>query len=102
MVSVGHGSPDSRTGASRRYPIGVLFTMFPFGNHGVLKSQKAMFLPCRWLKVERGTPFLISNAFLHALEADLRTLHIPEREASFPLQQNSKGLFTVSGFDGAS
>lgn len=51
-------------------------TVFKFGNNETLKSLGALYLPFghRWLKVEvvKGwTPFLISNAFLHSLGADI-------------------------------
>eukprot|EP00435_Cladocopium_sp_Y103_P020778 s1772_g5.t1 len=80
-------------------------TVFRFGNNETLKSLGAMFIPFgkRWLKVEvvQGwTPFLISNAFLSALHADLHIskslLKIPKWGVEVKLRRNSKGLFTVA------
>ena len=80
-------------------------TVFRFGNNGTLKSLGAVFVPFgrRWLKVEvvQGwTPFLISNAFLSALDAELQIskciLKIPKWGVSVKLQRNCKGLFTVA------
>lgn len=80
-------------------------TVFRFGNNGTLKSIEALFLPfgSRWMKVEvvsGSTPFLISNAFLHALEVHLNVaqgeLTVPARSRSFSLTRNEKGLLTVN------
>ena len=68
-----------------------------------LKSLGAVFIPFgkRWLKVEvvQGwTPFLISNAILSALEAELHVssclLRVPQWGADLKLHRNSTGLFT--------
>ena len=80
-------------------------TVFRFGNNGTLQSLGAVFVPFgkRWLKLEvvQGwTPFLISNAFLSALDAELQIskciLKIPKWGVSVKLQRNCKGLFTVA------
>ena len=80
-------------------------TVFRFGNNGTLKSVEAVYLPFgkRWMKVEvvsGSTPFLISNAFLYALEATLDVarseLVIPGWSRSFRLHRNGKGLLTVN------
>eukprot|EP00435_Cladocopium_sp_Y103_P046045 s2366_g13.t1 len=62
-------------------------TVFRFGNNGVLRSVGALFIPFgdMWMKIEvvkGSTPFLISNAFLHALHADLLVSQIKVREVS--------------------
>lgn len=80
-------------------------TVFRFGNNGTLKSLGAVYVPFgkRWLKIEvvQGwTPFLISNAFLSALEADLQisraVLKISQWGVEVKLHRNNKGLFTVA------
>ena len=80
-------------------------TVFRFGNNGTLKSLGAVFVPFgkRWLRIEvvQGwTPFLISNAFLSALEADLQIsrsiLKVSRWGVEVKLCRNEKGLFTVS------
>ena len=53
-------------------------TVFRFGNNGTLSSLGSVFFPFgpRWLKievVEGTTPFLLSNAFLKSVEADICT-----------------------------
>ena len=55
-------------------------TVFRFGNNGTLKSLGALYIPfgSKWLRIEvvQGwTPFLISNAFLSAVGADLLISH---------------------------
>ena len=79
-------------------------TVFRFGNNGVLKSVGALFVPFgkQWMKIEvvRGTtPFLISNAFLHALGADVLVskscLEVSSWGKSVTLTRNAKGLFIV-------
>ena len=80
-------------------------TVFRFGNNGTLRSIEALYLPfgARWMKVEvvaGSTPFLVSNAFLFALEAILdiarSELVIPSWSKSFRLTRNEKGLMTVN------
>ena len=80
-------------------------TVFRFGNNGTLRSLEALYLPfgARWMKVEvvaGSTPFLVSNAFLFALEAILdiakSELVIPSWSKSFRLTRNEKGLMTVN------
>jgi hypothetical protein len=79
-------------------------TVFRFGNHGILRSIGALFVPFgdMWMKIEvvkGSTPFLISNAFLHALHADLLVsqscLRVPTWKNDVKLNRNSKGLFIV-------
>ena len=79
-------------------------TVFHFGNIGTLKSFGALYIPfgAKWLRIEvvQGwTPFLIFNAFLHAVGADLiisqSKLRVSSWGSDVPLCRNSKGLFTV-------
>eukprot|EP00435_Cladocopium_sp_Y103_P051301 s650_g15.t2 len=79
-------------------------TVFRFGNNGTLKSLGAVFIPfgSKWFRVEvvQGwTPFLISNAFLSFLGADLLVSQSVLRVSAWcldvKLHRNSKGLFTV-------
>ena len=80
-------------------------TVFRFGNNGTLKSLSAIYVPfgAKWFRIEvvQGwTPFLISNAFLRFLGADLlisqSVLRVPIWKCDVVLSRNSKGLFTVS------
>ena len=80
-------------------------TVFRFGNNQTLQSLGALFLPFggKWLKIEvvQGlTPFLISNVFLSAIEADIISsrscLHVSKWGHDIPLSRNSKGLFIVA------
>ena len=53
-------------------------TVFRFGNDAVLPSVGALYLPFgeRWMRievVEGNTPFLLSNSFLRAIDADVCT-----------------------------
>ena len=61
-------------------------TVFSFGNNGTLRTLGALFVPFgrRWMRVEiveGSTLFLISNAFLRAVEAELNVakaiMHVP-------------------------
>ena len=79
-------------------------TVFRFGNNGILKSMGALFVPfgSKWMKIEvvQGhTPFLISNAFLYTLNADLLVsqscLRVPTWNYPVKLNRNKKGLFFV-------
>lgn len=79
-------------------------TVFRFGNNGTLGSIGALYLPFgdRWLRLEvvkGNTPFLLSNAFLQATAADVRSatseLFFRESGNTVPLTLNEKGLFTV-------
>ena len=79
-------------------------TVFRFGNNATLPSIGAVFIPFgkRWLKievVEGETPFLLSNSFLKAIDADVctsnSTLRLNQLSKIVPLKTNSKGLFTV-------
>eukprot|EP00435_Cladocopium_sp_Y103_P023037 s5005_g5.t1 len=79
-------------------------TVFRFGNNAVLPSVGALFLPfgSRWMKievVEGDTPFLLSNSFLRAIDADVctsnSTLRLNQLGIEVPLQANNKGLFVV-------
>ena len=79
-------------------------TVFRFGNNGTLKSLGALYIPfgSKWLRIEvvQGwTPFLISNAFLSAVGADLLISHSVLRVSAWDkdvsLCRNSKGLFTI-------
>ena len=79
-------------------------TVFRFGNNGTLSSLGAVFLPFRrqWLKIEvvdGTTPFLLSNAFLKAVTADIctskRLLSMFQGKVSVPLEVSDKGLFLV-------
>ena len=79
-------------------------TVFRFGNNGTLKSLGALYIPfgSKWLRIEvvQGwTPFLISNAFLSAVGADLlisqSVLRVSSWDSDVTLCRNSKGLFTV-------
>ena len=77
-------------------------TVFRFGNNAVLPSLGALYVPFgrRWLRievVEGETPFLLSNSFLKALNADVCTsnssLRLNTLNKHVPLKTNSKGLF---------
>ena len=79
-------------------------TIFRFGNNAVLPSIGAVYIPfgSRWLKIEvvsGETPFLLSNSFLKAIDADVCTnkscLRLNQCDTEIPLQANSKGLFVV-------
>ena len=79
-------------------------TVFRFGNNGTLSSLGAVFLPfgSQWLKIEvvdGTTPFLLSNAFLKAVTADIctskRLLSMFQGKVSVPLGVSDKGLFLV-------
>ena len=79
-------------------------TVFRFGNNGTLASLGAVFIPLgrRWLRlevVEGTTPFLLSNAFLQAVAADICTsrklLCMFHGRVSVPLSVSEKGLFLV-------
>ena len=79
-------------------------TTFRFGNNGTLASLGALYIPfgTRWMRIEvvsGGTPFLLSNAFLKGLGADVCTstcdLRVPGSEQRIPLKVNGKGLFQV-------
>ena len=79
-------------------------TVFRFGNNAVLPSVGALYLPFgkRWMRIEvvRGeTPFLLSNSFLRAIDADvctrLSTLRLNQLGIEVPLKTNPKGLFVV-------
>ena len=79
-------------------------TIFRFGNNGTLASLGAVFMPFGkgWLKIEvvdGTTPFLLSNAFLKAVSADIctskRLLCMFHGKVSVPLTVSSKGLFLV-------
>ena len=79
-------------------------TIFRFGNNGTLASLGAVFMPFGkgWLKIEvvdGTTPFLLSNAFLKAVSADIctskRLLCMFHGKVSVPLNVSSKGLFLV-------
>lgn len=79
-------------------------TVFRFGNNAVLPSLGAVYTPFggRWLRievVEGQTPFLLSNSFLKALNADVcrsnSSLRLNSLSKHVPLKTNSKGLFVV-------
>ena len=79
-------------------------TMFRFGNNAILPSIGAVYIPFgkRWLRievVEGETPFLLSNSFLKAIDADVCTsnssLRLNQLSRNVPLKTNSKGLFVV-------
>ena len=79
-------------------------TTFRFGNDGTLASLGALYVPLgsRWMRIEvvsGGTPFLLSNAFLKSLAADVCTstseLRVAGSRQRIPLKVNSKGLFQV-------
>ena len=79
-------------------------TIFRFGNNGTLASLGAVFIPFgeRWLKLEvvdGATPFLLSNAFLKAVAADICTskqvLCMFHGRVSVPLAMSEKGVFLV-------
>lgn len=80
-------------------------TVFRFGNNdGTLASLGAVFIPFgrRWLELEvvdGTTPFLLSNAFLKAVAADICTsrkmLCVFHGKVSVPLDVSEKGLFSV-------
>ena len=79
-------------------------TVFRFGNNAVLPSVGAIFLPfgSRWMRievVEGDTPFLLSNSFLRAIDADVctrnSTLRLNQLNHEVPLKTNNKGLFVV-------
>ena len=79
-------------------------TVFRFGNNATLPSIGAIFLPFgqQWMKLEvvgGNTPFLLSNAFLKAVQADICTssqeLRMLANKIVVPLQMNKKGLLLV-------
>ena len=79
-------------------------TVFRFGNNGTLESLEAVFISFgrRWLRLEvvdGTTPFLVSNAFLQAVPADICTsrkmLCMFHGRVSVPLSVSEKGLFSV-------
>jgi hypothetical protein len=78
--------------------------VFRFGNNAILPSVGALYLPfgSRWMRievVEGDTPFLLSNSFLRAIDADVCTrkslLRLNQLGSVVPLKSNSKGLFVV-------
>ena len=79
-------------------------TVFRFGNNGTLKSLGALFLPFgkRWMRIEvvgGETPFLLSNAFIRSLSADILAsscqLWLPDLRQGVELKLNKKGLYLV-------
>ena len=77
---------------------------FRFGNEGTLTSKQALVVPVgnKLLKiaiVEGGTPFLLSNALMRALEATIdcqaRKLVSPVLSKPIDLHLTSKGLFLL-------
>ena len=79
-------------------------TLFRFGNNAVLPSVGALYLPFgdRWMRievVEGDTPFLLSNSFLRAIDADVCTrkslLRLNQLGTTVPLRSNDKGLFVI-------
>lgn len=77
---------------------------FRFGNEGTLTSKQALVVPVgnRLLKiaiVEGGTPFLLSNALMRALEAQIdcqsRKLVSPMLSKPIDLHLTQKGLFLL-------
>ena len=79
-------------------------TMFRFGNNAVLPSVGALYLPfgSRWMRievVEGDTPFLLSNSFLRAIDANVcirnSSLRLNQLDIEVPLIVNPKGLFMV-------
>ena len=73
-------------------------TVFRFGNNAVLPSVGAIFLPfgSRWMRievVEGDTPFLLSNSFLRAIDADVctrnSTLRLNQLNHEVPLKTNN-------------
>ena len=77
---------------------------FRFGNEGTLTSKQALVVPVgnKLLKiaiVEGGTPFLLSNALMRALEAKIdcqaRKLISPVLSKPVDLHLTSKGLFLL-------
>ena len=78
--------------------------VFRFGNNATLPSVGALFIPFadRWMRLEvvkGSTPFLLSNAFLKAVEADVCTstqeLKMFGGGVRVALTVNRKGLFLV-------
>ena len=81
-----------------------LLTRQPAGLDPQLASVGALYLPfgSRWMRLEvvdGKTPFLLSNAFLRALGADVcssaQELVVPKLGVRIPLQCDSKGLYQV-------
>ena len=79
-------------------------TVFRFGNNGVLSSVGALYLPIgdRWMRLEvvngGETPFLLSNAFLKSIAADVSSGNgelIFQELGCKVLKTYPKGLFTV-------
>ena len=79
-------------------------TVFRFGNNGTLKSVGVLFLPFgeRWMRIEvvgGETPFLLSNAFIRSLSADILSstcqLWFPDLRQGVQLKMNGKGLYLV-------
>jgi transposase InsO family protein len=92
--------PQVRT-RLQRCPCNITFR---FGNEGTLTSKQALVVPVgnKLLKiaiVEGGTPFLLSNALMRALEAKIdcqaRKLISPVLSKPVDLQLTSKGLFLL-------
>ena len=85
----------------KRCPCNITFR---FGNEGTLTSKQALVVPVgnRLLKiaiVEGGTPFLLSNALMRALEAQIdcqsRKLVSPMLSKPIDLHLTQKGLFLL-------
>ena len=79
-------------------------TVFRFGNGQTLTSVGALYLPfgSQWMRLEvvdGRTPFLLSNAFLRALGADVssseQAVILPRLGLRIPLQRDAKGLYQV-------
>ena len=79
-------------------------TVFRFGNNATLPSVGAMYIPFgkKWMRlevVEGETPFLLSNAFLKVVAADVctstRELKLFHGTVSVGLRVNRKGLFLI-------
>ena len=94
-------SPEVRRTLSR----GASHITFRFGNQGTLKSQHALIVPIGQFHlkisvVPGGTPFLLSNSLMRALEAQIdcrnHKLNSPFMQRPIQLQLTSKGLFLIS------
>jgi len=77
---------------------------FRFGNQGTLSSKQALVIPIGPLQlkvaiVPGGTPFLISNTLMRAIEARIdcasQTVNSPLLKTPVPLQLTPKGLFLI-------
>ena len=101
LASLINGLEPQARAKLQRCPCNITFR---FGNEGTLTSKQALVVPVgnKLLKiaiVEGGTPFLLSNALMRALEATIdcqaRKLVSPVLSKPIDLHLTSKGLFLL-------